>query len=132
MAKLTQCWSDDLDSVRDAIINNLCGLISCYAPIWPYDSAPDGTIAHIGMKNIARSQSKANSEVIIHEIKGLIHQYEPRLSQVEIEIQGDEKNLLKFRISALMHAPHGDDKLILESFLDLSSNTLNVRSSSLA
>lgn len=131
MAKLAQRWSDDLDSTRDAIISNLGGLISSYAPIWPYDSSLSGTIAHLGMENIARTQSKASSEIVIHEIRELIYRYEPRLSQVEIELQNDEQNVLKFRISALMHAPSGDDMLNLESFLNLSSNKLSVRSSGL-
>lgn len=131
MAKLGQRWSDDTDSMRDAIISNIHDIISSYAPIWIDDHSLNGTIAHIGIKNISGTQSKANSETILYEIRELIGYYEPRLSQVDIEFQNEEQNLLKFRISALMCRDNGVDTLVLDSYLNISSNKLNIRSNHL-
>lgn len=130
MAKLMQQWSDELDNTRDAIINNICGLISSYAPIWSSDNYLDGTIAQLGIKNATRMQNKISSETLIHEIKNLISRYEPRVSHVSVELYGEEYNVLNFRISAFIHSSIGDDKLILDSALDLSSNKLNVKGGS--
>lgn len=134
MAKLTQTWNDDIDSVRDAIVDNVCTLISSRAPIWPTDhNGAEGTITNLGMRNLARSQSKSNSDVIVAEIASLIHLYEPRLSQVEIEVQEikSAQNQLCFRLSAVVHSELGEEAIVLDSFLDLSSNKLDVRKSNL-
>ncbi|PKF79727.1 type VI secretion system baseplate subunit TssE [Vibrio sp. vnigr-6D03] len=132
MSKLTQSWSDDIDSVRDAIIDNVCGLISSRAPLWSNSvSISEGTIVELGMHNIARAQSKSNTDEIVAEVENLIRYYEPRLTQVEIEVQegkvGD--NQLSFRLSAVVHSDLGDEAIVLDSFLDLSSNKLDVRKS---
>lgn len=134
MAKLTQTWNDDIDSVRDAIVDNVCTLISSRAPIWPMDhNGAEGTITNLGMRNLARSQSKSNSDVIVAEIASLIRLYEPRLSQVEIEVQEikSAQNQLCFRLSAVVHSELGEEAIVLDSFLDLSSNKLDVRKSNL-
>ncbi|UTM57056.1 type VI secretion system baseplate subunit TssE [Photobacterium sp. CCB-ST2H9] len=134
IAKLTQRWNDDIDSVRDAIVDNVCTLISSRAPIWPAAySSGEGTITNLGMRNLARSQSKSNSDVIAAEIASLIRLYEPRLSQVEIEVQENKsaQNQLCFRLSAVVHSELGEEAIVLDSFLDLSSNKLDVRKSNL-
>ncbi|ELA9196623.1 type VI secretion system baseplate subunit TssE [Vibrio sp. Vb2110] len=134
MAKLTQLWNDDIDSVRDAIVENICTLISSRAPIWHSGHNRDeGTITTLGMRNLARSQSKSNSDVIVTEIASLLRLYEPRLSQVEIEVREikSTQNQLCFRLSAVVHSELGEEAIVLDSFLDLSSNKLDVRKSNL-
>ncbi|WP_036798685.1 type VI secretion system baseplate subunit TssE [Photobacterium marinum] len=137
IAKLTRTWSDDVDSARDAIIDNVCSLISCRAPIWPQGAGDEtgvsDTIAHLGIRNVTRSQSKSSSDVLVAEITDLIRRYEPRLSQVEIDVQesSESHNQLRFRISAVMETRQGDEAIVLDSFLDLSSNKLDVRKSNL-
>lgn len=132
MAKLNQGWSNDIDAERDVIVDNICDLISSRAPLWPNEpSIPVGTIAGLGMRNIARAQSKTNIVDIIDEIEALIRFYEPRLTQVEIEVQEgtNANNQLSFRLSAVLHSDLGDEAIVLDSFLDLSSNKLDVRKS---
>lgn len=134
MAKLTQSWTNDVDAVRDAIIDNICDLISSRAPIWSALESSDelvDTIAYVGLRNMTRAQSKSNSDVIIADITHLIRRYEPRLIDVLIEVEEQEKlkNQLQFRISAAMLSEQGEEAIILDSFLDLSRNTLDVRKS---
>ncbi|CAH1532586.1 Type VI secretion protein [Vibrio rotiferianus] len=132
MAKLTQSWNDDIDSVRDAIVDNVCDLISSRAPLCSEMSLSEkGTIAEFGMRNMARAQSKNNTNDIVAEIEELIRNFEPRLSQVEIDVQEGElgSNQLSFRLSAVVHSELGDEAIVLDSFLDLSSNKLDVRKS---
>lgn len=134
MAKLTQSWTNDVDAVRDAIIDNICDLISSRAPIWPTLESSDelaDTIAYSGLRNMTRAQSKSNSDVIIVDITHLIRCYEPRLIDVLIEVEEREKskNQLQFRISATMLSDQGEEAIVLNSFLDLSRNILDVRKS---
>ncbi|CAH1565702.1 type VI secretion system baseplate subunit TssE [Vibrio rotiferianus] len=132
MAKLTQSWNDDIDSVRDAIVDNICDLISSRAPLCSEIFLSEkGTIAEFGMRNMARAQSKNNTSDIVAEIEVLIRNFEPRLSQVEIDVQEGElgSNQLSFRLSAVVHSELGDEAIVLDSFLDLSSNKLDVRKS---
>jgi len=132
MAKLNQGWRNDIDAVRDVIVDNVCDLVSSRAPLWSNEpSIPEATIAGLGMRNIARAQSKTNNADIIDEIEALIRFYEPRLTQVEIEVQEgtNATNQLSFRLSAVVHSDLGDEAIVLDSFLDLSSNKLDVRKS---
>ncbi|AEH33021.1 type VI secretion system baseplate subunit TssE [Vibrio anguillarum] len=132
MAKLTQSWNDDIDSVRDAIVDNVCDLISSRAPLCSEMLLSEkGTIAELGMRNMARAQSKNNTSDIVAEIEVLVRNFEPRLSQVEIDVQEGElgSNQLSFRLSAVVHSELGDEAIVLDSFLDLSSNKLDVRKS---
>jgi type VI secretion system protein ImpF len=132
MAKLNQGWRNDIDAVRDVIVDNVCDLISSRAPLWSNEpSIPEATITGLGMRNIARAQSKTNTADIIDEIEALIRFYEPRLTQVEIEVQEgtNAMNQLSFRLSAVVHSDLGDEAIVLDSFLDLSSNKLDVRKS---
>ena len=132
MAKLTQSWNDDIDSVRDAIVDNVCDLISSRAPLCSaMFLTKKGTITDLGMRNMARAQSKNNVSDIVTEIEELIRNFEPRLSQVEIDVQEGElgSNQLSFRLSAVVHSNLGDETIVLDSFLDLSSNKLDVRKS---
>ncbi len=134
IAKLTQSWEDDIDALRDSIIDNVCALVSSRAPLWSdntYDSKLDGTIANFGVRYVARSQSKTNIHVILSDIRVLIHNFEPRLSEVSIELseEGKKLNSLQFNISAVMHSPYGAESMVFDSVLDLSSNKLDVRKS---
>ncbi|MDE1236149.1 type VI secretion system baseplate subunit TssE [Vibrio aestuarianus] len=132
MAKLTQSWNNDIDSVRDAIVDNVCDLISSRAPLRSEMLLSEkGTIAELGMRNMARAQSKNNTSDIVAEIEVLVRNFEPRLSQVEIDVQEGElgSNQLSFRLSAVVHSELGDEAIVLDSFLDLSSNKLDVRKS---
>lgn len=137
MAKLDGSWQDDIDGLRDAIIENVCALISSRAPIWSFveDEANlvEGSIVHIGLSNNTRSQSKSNSDVLVADIAELIRLYEPRLAQVDIELneQSAGSNQLQFRISAIMHSQQGDEAIVLDSLLDFSRNKLDVRKSNL-
>ena len=134
IAKLTQTWEEDIDALRDSIIDNVCALVSSRAPLWDeelQDKALNGTIANYGVRYVARSQSKTNIHVILSDIRELIHHFEPRLSQVSIELsdEGKRLNSLQFNISAVMHSPFGAESMVFDSVLDLSSNKLDVRKS---
>ncbi|NOH85821.1 MULTISPECIES: GPW/gp25 family protein [Vibrio] len=137
MAKLEGSWQDDIDGLRDAIIENVCALISCRAPIWSSEGIQtetmNGSIVHIGLGNATRSQSKSNSDVLVADIAELIRLYEPRLAHVDIELsdQPSGSNQLQFRISAIMHSQLGDEAIVLDSLLDFSRNKLDVRKSNL-
>lgn len=131
ITKLEQNWHDNVDSVRDDIINNIATLISGRAPIWPVDDHVSGTIAGIGMRNISPYQSKSKSTDIVNEITKLICQFEPRLSQVEIEIQTENQGSLKFRLFAVMHSAAGDDVLVLDSWINLINSSLDIRRTNL-
>ncbi|MGF1877590.1 type VI secretion system baseplate subunit TssE [Photobacterium frigidiphilum] len=137
MAKLDGSWQDDIDGLRDAIIENVCALISSRAPIWSSVEGEanlvEGSIVHIGLSNTTRSQSKSNSDVLVADITELIRLYEPRLAQVDIELneQSAGTNQLQFRISAIMHSQQGDEAIVLDSLLDFSRNKLDVRKSNL-
>lgn len=134
IAKLTQTWEEDIDGLRDSIIDNVCALVSSRAPLWEEslkDSKIDGTIANFGVRYVSRSQSKTNIHVILSDIRELIHNFEPRLSQVSIELSDEAKKLnkLQFNISAVMYTPNGAESMMFDSVLDLSSNKLDVRKS---
>ena len=134
IAKLTKTWEDDIDGLRDSIIDNVCALVSSRAPLWEKslkDVKLDGTIANFGVRYVARSQSKTNIHVILSDIRELIHNFEPRLTQVSIELsdEGRQLNSLLFSISAVMHSPYGAETMVFDSVLDLSSNKLDVRKS---
>ncbi|MCL1078175.1 type VI secretion system baseplate subunit TssE [Parashewanella spongiae] len=137
MAKLTQTWvNDDTDSIRDAIIDNVCALISSRAPLWRDYSDTEvetiqGSIVHLGIRHFTPSQSKANVEVILADISELIRLYEPRLTQVSLELTNKSStfNHLQFRISAIMHSAAGSETTIFDSVLNFSSNKLDVRKS---
>ncbi|MFD2178654.1 type VI secretion system baseplate subunit TssE [Veronia pacifica] len=136
LMKLTQSWRDDADAVRDAVIDNICALIASRAPLWGKDDdslLAQNTIVSLGIRSTARSQSKANREVIRDDIQTLIRAFEPRLHDVDITMQdADEKhNQLRLRIAGVIHSSFGDESVVLDSRLDLASNKLDVRKSSL-
>ncbi len=134
MAKLSQNWTEDIDHVRDAIVDNVCTLISSRAPLWPthHERSLDA-ITGFGMRNTTHTQSKANSDDIVSEIHTLIRLFEPRLSQVEIELLDTKvgSSQMCFRLSAVVYSALGEDSIVLDSFLDLSSNKLDVRKSNI-
>ncbi|WCE31022.1 type VI secretion system baseplate subunit TssE [Vibrio sp. SCSIO 43137] len=136
VAKLNNNWKNNSDDIRDSIIENICSLISSRAPVWPESadlSQFDGTIATLGLQNVARSQSKANSEVVLQDITQVIRKFEPRLSQVELELAEEsiKQNRLQFRISAVMNTSQGSEAIVLDSFLDFGSSKLDIRKSNL-
>ncbi|MGB0894727.1 MAG: type VI secretion system baseplate subunit TssE [Parashewanella sp.] len=137
MSKLTKKWvNDDIDAIRDAIIDNVCSLISSRAPLWREYSEAEienlkGTIVHLGIRHFTPSQSKANVEIILADISELIRLYEPRLSQVSLELTNKVSgfNHLQFRIIATMHSSFGTETTTFDSVLNFSSNQLDVRKS---
>ncbi|KXF83491.1 type VI secretion system baseplate subunit TssE [Enterovibrio coralii] len=134
--KLKEQWRDDLDDVREDITTLIASLISGRAPIWVGSedaSNLGGTIVTMGIQNLARSQSKANSEVVGEEIRQLIKTFEPRLSAVELEVNEEttNNNQLEFRITAVMHTDYGDETVVFDSFLDFSTSKLDVRKTNL-
>lgn len=136
IARLQGRSAKSSDDIRDSIIDNLCSLISSRAPIWSEntDLAPyQATIATIGLQNVARSQSKANSEVLLQDITQVIRQFEPRLSQVELELAEEaiRQNHLEFRISAVMNTETGSESIVLDSFLDFGTSRLDIRKTNL-
>ncbi len=136
MAKLSNTWNKNSDDVRDSIIENICSLISSRAPIWSDVedlSHVSGTIATLGIQNIARSQSKVNSDAMLQDITQIIRTFEPRLSQIEIELSSEKEKLnkLQFRISAIMNTESGSEAIVLDSFLDFSTSKLDIRKSNL-
>lgn len=136
VAKLNGRWKNNSDDIRDSIIENICSLISSRAPIWSEVadlSKFQGTIATLGMQNVARSQSKANSDVVLHDITQVIRKFEPRLSQVELELAEEsiKQNKLQFRISAVMNTEQGKEAVVLDSFLDFGTSKLDIRKSNL-
>ncbi|NRD72399.1 GPW/gp25 family protein [Shewanella sp. VB17] len=136
MMKLGQQWGGGLDNVHDAIIDNLCGLISARSPVWSTSGQHgdlSNTIVSMGMNCVSRRQSQSNSDGLITEISTLIQRYEPRLTQVEIEIQesSEDENRLRFRILAVMHSSIAEEEVVLDSFLDFNINRLIVRKSNL-
>ncbi|GLO63056.1 hypothetical protein MACH09_35640 [Vibrio sp. MACH09] len=136
VAKLNGRWKNSSDDVRDSIIENICSLISSRAPIWPEGvelSKFQGTIATLGLQNMARSQSKANSDVVLQDITQVIRKFEPRLTQVELELAEEsiQQNRLQFRISAVMNTEMGNEAVVLDSFLDFATSKLDIRKSNL-
>ena len=72
MAKLTQSWNDDIDSLRDAIVDNVCDLISSRAPLCSEMFLSEkGTIAEFGMRNMPRAQSKTIPVTLSQKLKCL-------------------------------------------------------------
>lgn len=138
MAKLTQTWTQDIDALEDAIVKNLCALIASRAPIWDKTQAKNSvyrdSILHFGLYNtLVRSSNKSTTNSIVDEIAEQIRYFEPRLRQLHLDIPLDKlnQNPLPFRISAVVHLQDGDEIIVLDSFLDLSSHKLDVRNSNL-
>ncbi len=82
---------------------------------------------------MARSQSKANSDVVLQDITQVIRKFEPRLTQVELELAEEsiQQNRLQFRISAVMNTEMGNEAVVLDSFLDFATSKLDIRKSNL-
>ncbi|OAN17823.1 hypothetical protein A3K86_02570 [Photobacterium jeanii] len=141
LSKMKGNWHNDVDNVRDAIIENLTALLSTRSPIWGALAGgsallPDqveNSIATFGMVNAMRAQNRANSNVVLHEIKRLIQLFEPRLKDIEIELDDAsiDSNKLKFRIEGIVTTDFGDDLVVFDSSLDFTTSSLDVRKTNL-
>ncbi|MDO6496736.1 type VI secretion system baseplate subunit TssE [Photobacterium sanguinicancri] len=136
LAKMKGEWHNDVDSVRDAIIENLSSLLSSRAPIWGAESLliqSRDSIATFGMATAMRAQNRANSTVVLHEIKHLIQVFEPRLKHVDIELDeaSIDTNKLKFRIEGSVTTDFGEDVVVFDSSLDFTTSSLDVRKTNL-
>ncbi|MGF1728289.1 type VI secretion system baseplate subunit TssE [Photobacterium kasasachensis] len=136
MAKLKGQWRGDVDDIRDAIIENLSAVLSARAPMWEspeLSSLVHESIATLGMVSSLRSQGKSSSELILHDVKQLIVKFEPRLKDVVIELDENSvaTNKLKFRIEGLISSKFGDEVVVLDSSLDFTTSSLDVRKTNL-
>lgn len=114
----------------------ICVVLYRLDPVWSTSGQHgdlSNTIVSMGMNCVSRRQSQSNSDGLITEISTLIQRYEPRLTQVEIEIQesSEDENRLRFRILAVMHSSIAEEEVVLDSFLDFNINRLIVRKSNL-
>ncbi|WP_299017729.1 type VI secretion system baseplate subunit TssE [uncultured Photobacterium sp.] len=136
MSKLKGQWGGDIDSVRDAIIENLSGLLSSKAPIWQGSILPpqsQGSIAGYGMVNLVRGQGRASSDLVILDVKQLIRTFEPRLKDVQVELDEESisTNKLKFRIEGVITSQFGEEVVVFDSSLDFTTSSLDVRKTNL-
>ncbi|KMV31106.1 type VI secretion system baseplate subunit TssE [Photobacterium swingsii] len=136
LTKMKGEWRNDVDSVRDAIIDNLSSLLSSRAPIWETQWIPtesQESIATFGMANAMRAQNRSNSTVVLHEIKHLIEVFEPRLKHLDIELDeaSIDTNKLKFRIEGTVTTDFGEDIVVFDSSLDFTTSSLDVRKTNL-
>ncbi|PSW05702.1 type VI secretion system baseplate subunit TssE [Photobacterium lipolyticum] len=136
IAKLKGQWNDDIDDVRDAIIENLSALLSARAPVWHRgDLSPlvHDSIAAFGMVNSLRSQGKSSGDLILHDVKTLIVQFEPRLKEVDVELDESSvaTNKLTFRIEGVISSKFGEEVVVFDSSLDFTTSSLDVRKTNL-
>ncbi|MCG7587030.1 type VI secretion system baseplate subunit TssE [Photobacterium sp. OFAV2-7] len=136
MAKLKGQWRGDVDDIRDAIIENLSAVLSARAPMWEspeLSSQVHESIATLGMVSSLRSQGKSSSDLILHDVKQLIVKFEPRLKDVVVELDENSvaTNKLKFRIEGLISSKFGDEVVVLDSSLDFTTSSLDVRKTNL-
>ncbi|MGF1715835.1 type VI secretion system baseplate subunit TssE [Photobacterium chitinilyticum] len=136
MAKLKGQWRGDVDDIRDAIIENLSAVLSARAPMWQNtELSPQvrDSIAAFGMVSSLRSQGKSSSDVILHDVKQLIVQFEPRLKEVVVELDENSvaTNKLKFRIEGLISSKFSEEVVVFDSSLDFTTSSLDVRKTNL-
>ncbi|MCW8327866.1 type VI secretion system baseplate subunit TssE [Photobacterium sp. SDRW27] len=136
MAKLKGQWRGDVDDVRDAIIENLSAVLSARAPMWHganLGPLTSDSIAVFGMVSSLRSQGKSSSDLILHDVKQLIVQFEPRLQDVVVELDESSvaTNKLKFRIEGLISSKFGEEVVVFDSSLDFTTSSLDVRKTNL-
>lgn len=136
IAKLKGQWNDDIDDVRDAIIENLSALLSARAPVWhnvELSPLAHESIAALGMVNSLRSQGKSSGDLILHDVKNLIVQFEPRLKEVDVELDESSvaTNKLKFRIEGVISSKFGEEVVVFDSSLDFTTSSLDVRKTNL-
>ena len=137
MAKLTQSWSSEVDVLERDTVKNLSYLIASRAPIWGreiYEENLRKTILNYGgyNKNNHSSCAPSTSSMLL-ELKEQIMYFEPRLTQVSIELAEKKSNInqLSFSISAVLRSDTLNESILLDSYLDVSNNKLNVRTSTL-
>lgn len=136
LSKIKGEWRGDIDDVRDAIIDNLAALLSARAPVWPdleLGVQAEGSIVNFGMASSLHSQGQSSSDLILHDVKSLIVQFEPRLKAVIVELDESSvaTNKLKFRIEGLISSNFGDEVVVFDSSLDFTTNSLDVRKTNL-
>ncbi|WP_133405425.1 GPW/gp25 family protein [Parashewanella tropica] len=137
IAKLAGNWDKDIGAEHNAIIQHICSLISSRAPLWHLDAIPPATkntIAFLGLSYVTRYKNEANIAIILANIRRLIQSYEPRLSQVSVELsdtRGNNNNL-PLMISATVNTKFGKELVVFEPVLNFSSNSINLRKSGFA
>ncbi|WP_019613333.1 type VI secretion system baseplate subunit TssE [Psychromonas ossibalaenae] len=132
LAKLKEQWNGDIDSVRDAIIDNLSALLSARAPVWQnmqLSPLADNSISAFGMANQQLSQGKSSADRILLDVKNLIIRFEPRLKEVLVELDEStaDSNKLKFRIEGIISSKFGEELVVFDSSLDFTTSSLDVR-----
>ena len=125
-------WTANIDDLRDAIIENIASLLSAKAPIWGDDDVAkytDESIALLGMSHAVRGQNRANSEHILQSIKQLITTFEPRIKELNIELEEESvvTNKLKFRIEGVIVSEFGEELVVFDSSLDFTTSSVDVR-----
>ncbi len=134
MMNLTETTKSDSYSDRDAVVNHICNLISSRAPLW-INTQPNeytsGTIVGLGMNYYNHSHSKFRVDEIKTRILKLIQDFEPRLTQVTVEIDENNfgTNVIRCELSASLNTDKGSEVLSFESLLDFSSNNFTVKRS---
>ena len=136
LSKIKGQWRGDIDDVRDAIIENLTALLSARAPVWhdvELGEQTQGSIANFGMVSSLYNQGQGSSELILHDVKNLIVEFEKRLTNVVVELDESSvaTNKLKFRIEGLISSKFGEELVVFDSSLDFSTNSLDVRKTNL-
>ena len=137
MAKLTQRWDPEFDGLESDMVKNLSHLIASRAPIWGplvHEEILRNTILNYGIHNKnASSLNGLSPESILEELKEQVMHFESRLSQVVIGLlkEKTKNNHLSFSISAVLRSKTINESILLDSYLDLSNNKLNVRTSTL-
>lgn len=136
LSKIKGQWCGDIDDVRDAIIENLAALLSARAPVWhdlELGEHTEGSIANFGMVSSLHSQGQSSSDLILHDVKSLIIQFEPRLKAVIVELDESSvaTNKLKFRIEGLISCNFSEEVVVFDSSLDFTTNSLDVRKTNL-
>ena len=136
LAKLKGQWSDDIDCLRDAIIDNLSELLSARAPVWHNEhrsALADNSISAFGMASQQLSQGKSSADNILLDVKSLIIRFEPRLKEVNVELDEEsaDSNKLKFRIEGVINSQFGEELVVFDSSLDFTTSSLDVRKTNL-
>ncbi|MCJ8349258.1 type VI secretion system baseplate subunit TssE [Moritella sp.] len=131
-AKMKGDWTANIDDLRDAIIENIASLLSAKSPIWGDDDVAkytDESIALLGMSHAVRGQNRANSEHILQSIKQLITKFEPRIKDLNIELEEESvvTNKLKFRIEGVIVSEFGEELVVFDSSLDFTTSSVDVR-----
>ncbi|CAA0084150.1 Uncharacterised protein [BD1-7 clade bacterium] len=137
LIKLKGEWDGGIDCKRDSVIENVISLMSSRSPVWQdrndLTDRIDASVARYGMKRVLSAPGKANIETFLEEIRQLIITFEPRYRHVSV-VQDEKQqhsNVLHFRIEGMIGSDDGEETMVLESSLDLTTSHLNIRKTNL-